>query len=360
MTPEGTVNVAGDGTYSSPDSVLATQVGTYTWHAHYSGDLNNSPADDNGASEGVIIVQAGPAINTAASVTAGGVVGTAVLTDNATLTGGYVPGGTISFSLTSPGGTTTPEGTVNVAGDGTYSSPDSVLATQVGTYTWHAHYSGDLNNSPADDNGASEGVIIVQAGPAINTTASVTAGGVVGSALLTDNATLSGGYLPGGTISFSLTSPGGTTTPEGTVNVAGDGTYGSPDSVLATQVGTYTWHAHYSGDLNNSPADDNGASEGVIIVQAGPAINTAASVTAGGVVGTALLTDNATLTGGYLPGGTISFSLTAPGGTTTPEGTVNVTGDATYPSPNSVLATQVGTYTWHAHYSGDVNNGAAD
>src|SRR5205809_208406 len=171
-------------------------------------------------------------------------------------------------------------------------------------------------------------------------------GGVVGVAVLTDAATLSGGYLPGGSIDFSLTAPDGTTTPEGSVAVTGDATYVSPISVLATEVGTYTWHAHYSGDTNNSPADDNGANEGVVTVQASPAINTQATVTAGGVVGSAVLTDTATLTGGYLPGGTISFSLTAPDGSTTPEGSVHVTGAGIYASPISVLATEVGTYTW--------------
>ncbi len=355
-TPEGSVTVTGDGSYNSP-SVVATEVGTYTWHAHYGGDVNNSPADDSGANEGVVTTQASPSIDTQASESDGGVVGLSSLTDVATLSGGYNPGGSITFTLTAPDGTTTPEGSVTVTGDGSYNSP-SVVATEVGTYTWHAHYVGDVNNSPADDSGANEGVVTTQASPSIDTQASESNGGVVGLSSLTDVATLSGGYNPGGSITFTLTAPDGTTTPEGSVTVTGDGSYNSP-SVVATEVGTYTWHAHYGGDVNNSPADDSGANEGVVTTQASPSIDTQASESNGGVVGLSSLTDVATLSGGFNPGGSITFTLTAPDGTTTPEGSVTVTGDGSYNSP-SVVATEVGTYTWHAHYVGDVNNSPAD
>ena len=50
------------------------------------------------------------------------------------------------------------------------------------------------------------------------------------------------------------------------MTVTGDGTYASPMSVLATAVGTYTWHSTYSGDTNNNPASDNGANEGLVTV----------------------------------------------------------------------------------------------
>ena len=161
-----------------------------------------------------------------------------------------------------------------MTGDAIYSSP-SVLATEVGNYTWHASYSGDTNNGPANDNGANEGVTTVMASPAIVTVASESNGGVVGASLLSDSATLSGGDNPTGSISFSLTAPDGTTTSEGSVSVAGDAIYSSP-SVLATEVGTYTWHATYSGDSLNNGASDNGANEGVVTTQAVPAIVTQA------------------------------------------------------------------------------------
>ena len=96
---------------------------------------------------------------------------------------------------------------------------------------------------------------------------SETAGGVVGTAILSDTATLAGGYLPGGTISFSLTDPYGNpvTLPanDQSVPVSDDGDYTTPTRILATEVGTYVWSASYSGDANNNPASDNGVNESV-------------------------------------------------------------------------------------------------
>ena len=359
--PEGSVVATGDGVYGSPTSVLATEVGTYSWHAVYSGNTLNAGASDNGANEGVTTIKASPAITTQATVSAGGVVGTALLADVATLSGGDGPTGTITFTLTAPDGTTAPEGSVVATGDGVYGSPTSVLATEVGTYSWHAVYSGNTLNAGASDNGANEGVTTIKASPAITTQATVSAGGVVGTALLADVATLSGGDGPTGTITFTLTAPDGTTASEGSVAVTGDGVYGSPTSVLATEVGTYSWHAVYSGNTLNAGASDNGANEGVTTIKATPAITTQATGTAGDVVGTSLLSDSAVLSGGYaVSGGTITFTLTAPSGGTTTE-SVGVTGAGTYVTPTAVLATQVGTYTWHASYSGaGVDNAAVD
>ena len=82
--------------------------------------------------------------------------------DTATLTGGYNPGGTITFTLIRPDGTTITVGTVPVTGAGTYSAP-TVLATQVGTYSWHASYTGDGLNNGAIDDGTNESVTTIKA-----------------------------------------------------------------------------------------------------------------------------------------------------------------------------------------------------
>ena len=356
----GTVPVSAAGTYNAPN-VTATEVGTYTWHASYSGDAFNNVAVDDGTNESVTTVDASPSISTSASETVGGVVGSSVLSDSATLSGGYnISGGSITFSLTSPDGNTSTVGTVPVTATGTYNAP-TVTATEVGTYTWHASYSGDGLNNGAIDNGANESVTTVNASPAISTSASESAGGVVGSAVLSDSATISGGYnVSGGSITFTITAPNGGTSTVGTVPVTSAGTYNAP-TVTATQVGTYTWHASYSGDSLNNGAIDNGANESVTTVNASPAISTSASESAGGVVGSAVLSDSATISGGYnVSGGSITFTITAPNGSTSTVGTVPVTSAGTYNAPN-VTATQVGTYTWHASYNGDsLNNGAID
>ncbi|HEV3137357.1 MAG TPA: SdrD B-like domain-containing protein, partial [Pirellulales bacterium] len=147
------------GTYSAP-TVTASEVGTYTWHASYSGDGLNNGAIDNGVNESLTTVKASPAISTQASEN-GNVVGSAILKDSATITGGYnITGGSITFTLTAPNNSTSTVGTVAVTAAGTYNSP-TVTATQVGTYVWHASYNGDGLNNGAIDNGVNESLTVI-------------------------------------------------------------------------------------------------------------------------------------------------------------------------------------------------------
>ena len=108
--------------------------------------------------------------------------------------------------------------------------------------------------------------------PKLVTTAS--AGGLVGT-VLTDQATLSGGVNPTGSITFRLYGPNDTSctgAPVFTSNaiaVNGNGTYASAPGYTSTAVGTYRWIASYSGDANNVaiPGACNGANESVTITQ---------------------------------------------------------------------------------------------
>ena len=75
--------------------------------------------------------------------------------------------------------------------------------------------------------------------------------------ILTDSATLSGGFEETGTITFDLYAPGGVA-PVDTeiVTVSGNGTYTTPTGytlpTTGTVTGTYQWVATYSGDGNNN------------------------------------------------------------------------------------------------------------
>src|SRR5207248_536888 len=128
-----------------------------------------------------------------------------------------------------------------VTGAGTYTTPTGYLPAAAGIYQWVASYSGDAFNLPVAGNRGDEPEFVLktvgghQGGVFISTLASESAGGVVGSAVLSDSAILSGGFQPGGSITFTLTQPDATTITVGTVTVAGDGTYAST-TVLATQV----------------------------------------------------------------------------------------------------------------------------
>jgi uncharacterized repeat protein (TIGR01451 family) len=336
--------------------------GTYTWSATYSGDLNNNSAiDQGGSAEQTVGSPASPSVLTTAipsHVTLGTTAPT--LSDSAVLSGGFFETGTITFVLTGPGGFSfTHTDTVN--GNGTYTASD-VLPTAgqlAGTYTWSATYSGDLNNNSAiDQGGSAEQTVVSPASPSLITTASPALTLGTTAPTLTDSAVLSGGFFETGTITFVLTGPGGFSfTHTDTVN--GNGTYTAADTLPTTgQVaGTYTWSAHYSGDGNNlSVNDQGGTGEQTVVSPASPTVVTTASpaVTLGTTGAT--LSDSAVLSGGFFETGTITFTLTGPGGFSfTHTDTVN--GNGTYTASDMLTAgAATGTYTWSAVYSGDGNN----
>jgi ELWxxDGT repeat protein len=356
-----TVPVNGDGTYATPTGYTlptsGTVTGTYQWDAVYSGNGDNNVASDNNdPAEQAVVSPITPTIDTNAAETAGGVVGTAQLSDSATLSGTFFGTGTITFTLTQPDSSTITVGTVAVSGDGIYNAP-SVTATEAGSYTWHASYSGDGNNNEATDDASNESLTTIKASPSISTNAGQQ-GNVVGAAVLSDSVTVSGGDSPGGVVTFTLDQPDGSTVTVGTVTVNGDGTYALAATVTATQVGTYTWHASYAGDGLNNGAVDDGTHESATTVKASPAISTSASEI-GNAVGSAVLKDSATLSAGYNETGTITFTLYAPDGVTVVDTeTATVNGDGTYSTANGYLPTATGTYQWVSSYGGDSTNNA--
>jgi hypothetical protein len=152
-----TATVTGNGTYSTAAGYTIPSTGTvtgdYYWTADYGGDGNNNTASDDGSSaqEKLTIKPASPQISTTPNP-ASGTVGV-TLNDSATLSAGYRPTGTITFQLFGPSDSTcsgTPAftNTVNVNGNGTYSTSAGFASNAVGTWHWIASYSGDGNNNP--------------------------------------------------------------------------------------------------------------------------------------------------------------------------------------------------------------------
>ncbi len=92
--------------------------------------------------------------------------------------------------------------------------------------------------------------------PTIVTTASP---GVAVGGTIEDQAVLSGGNSPTGTITFHLYAKSDTTCSTvlsaGTTTVNGNGSYASP-VVTENTAGSYQWTATYSGDANNAAAAD--------------------------------------------------------------------------------------------------------
>jgi hypothetical protein len=336
----------------------ATATGTDYWVATYNGDSNNSSVTSDAAAEPVTITLAIPSINTAQQPTTA-VVGTLVA-DQATVTGGDDPTGTVTFNLY-----------INSTGSGTplFTDADVALvngvatsagytATATGTDYWVATYNGDANNSAVTSDTALEPITVTPTAPSINTTQQPPTA-VVGTSIA-DQTTVTGGDDPTGTVTFNLYSNStGSGTPLFTdANVALVAGVATSTGYTANATGTDYWVATYNGDANNNAITSADAAEPVTVTPATPTLTTSASATAGGIVGTSVLADSATLAGGFNAGGTISFTLTAPDGTTSSIGQDTVTGAGTYNAPG-VTATEVGTYTWHASYSGDANNNGA-
>jgi hypothetical protein len=280
------VTVAGNGTYMSA-AISPALAGTYRWIATYSGDaLNNGAATlCNDPGESSIVIQSTPQLTTTASAPVG--IGGAIR-DTATLSGGTSPTGTIVFTVFGPDDATCAgppaftSAPIAVTGAGNYQSGD-FTPTLPGLYRFRATYSGDVNNiavGPTACNDPAEQVLVTAA-PTLTTTASAT---VPEGGAIHDTATLSGGITPTGTITFNLFGPDNATCAgapinTSTVNVAGNGTYVSPDFV--TQVngpagpGTYRFVATYSGDAKNAaagPTACNDPAEAVVVTNVAPAI----------------------------------------------------------------------------------------
>ena len=327
-----------------------------------------------GTNESFTVTQATTSLSTSASTNVS--VGSSV-SDAATLSNGYNPTGTITYTLYGPSPTqscTTQVGQVTksvTSGNGNYTSP-TITPTQAGTYWWIANYGGDSNNT-ATTNGCGatgESSVINKVTPTIITTTGSASFAVGGS--VSDTATFSLGYSATGTITWKVYASTDTScaTPlfsySSTATVSGNGSDSPAASVTPTSVGSYIWGFSYGGDVNNSAVSGcGGSNESFTVNKASPTLSVSASsnVTAGTPI-----TPSATLASGFLPSGTITFYVSGPGsnpascpGTMTLVGTAAVnSGNASYNSNASYTPTVVGNYWWYASYGGDgVNNSAA-
>jgi len=296
-----------------------------------------------------------PAINTSQQP-ATAAVGTSIA-DTATVSGGDNPTGTVTFNLyNNSTGTGTPLYTdANVPLSSGTATATGYIATATGTDYWVATYNGDSNNAAVSSGTASEPVTITPATPAIDTSQQP-ASATVGTSIA-DQATVSGGDNATGTVTFYLyNNSSGTGTPlytDASVPLV-SGVASSTGYTAAP--GTDYWVATYSGDSNNVSVTSGTAGEPVTITPATPAIDTSQQP-ASATVGTSIA-DQATVSGGDSPTGTVTFYLyNNSSGTGTPLFT-----DANVPLVSGVAtsagytAAAPGTDYWVAAYSGDSNN----
>jgi hypothetical protein len=101
-------------------------------------------------------------------------------------------------------------------------------------------------------------------GPTITTTPS---GSTPAGGNISDSATVLGGAMPTGNVTFTLFAPGDTTcsTPIATRTATLSGGHAASGNVPAGAAGTYRWVAAYSGDPHNRPAASRCGSETVVV-----------------------------------------------------------------------------------------------
>src|SRR2546426_955817 len=353
-TPVSTVTVT-NGIIPSSSQITPVPSGTYGFEASYSGDANNNPITSLCAS--LTVSKSSPTITTSLSLTTI-LVGSSV-SDSATMTSGYQPGGTVTYAFFIGGsctGTSTIVGSSVTVTNGVVPGSGSQGFNNAGSYSWNAAYNGDANNNAITS--PCEPLTVSKASPVVSTTLSanpITVGGSV-----SDFATMTGGFQAGGSATYFLFSGGTCTGAAGvvsTVSVVNGGISSSTPRTFSS-AGLYSWNAVYSGDANNngSPSSCEPLTVNPTIVTISTALSSS-SITVGGSV-----TDSATLTGvTSAAGGTVtynSFQTASCTGTPAVVSTVTVT-NGVVPGSASKILNSAGSFSWNALYSGDANNGGA-
>jgi hypothetical protein len=281
----------------------------------------------------VTVVKADQSINF--PLPGSGTVGDAPFAVSATASSGLP----VSFSVPSGGPCTISGTTVTISGPGTC----SITADQAGD--------GAYNAAPAVTNN----VTIAKASPTILGLAS--AGGPVGT-LVHDHATVAGGASPTGNVTFRLFADNACNIEVFTSTndlVGGTATSGS---FPPAAPGTYYWTALYNGDANNNTTTlvCNAPNQAVTITKASPVMSSQAS--AGGLPGTPVR-DVATLSGGSVPTGTVTFRLFSDNTCSTQVFTSTNALSGLTATSNWFTPATAGTYWWTALYNGDADNNTA-
>jgi uncharacterized repeat protein (TIGR01451 family) len=365
---------------------------------------NSAAADANVASSGSPLLPAeGPKVGitapasplaptvatnaSAASVTPGDAFHDSVDVGN---TGGA--SGTLDWRLVGPvapdsGGTcdnadwsgapTADSGTVAVVGNGTYATTDS-SETAAGCYGYVDTLSGSAWLAPVTVDAGTPGETVLVKPAALDTHASSVR--MLPGDKVSDSIALSGtGATPGnGTISWRLLGPvapaadgtcaglnwsGAPTDDSGTISISGDGTYTTASSA-PTATGCYSYGDSLDAPYPGAPSQSVAGTAGETVLVAVPSLSTtvsSASVKVGDKVDDSIVVHG---TGGQP--GTIAWTLLGPvapaaggscagvswaGAASAAQGTLTVTGDGVYTTPESALA-DAGCYGYEETLSG--------
>ena len=206
---------------------------------------------------------------------------------------GASPTGTVTFNLyDNPSASGTPLFTDTETLSGGTATSAGYTTTASWTDYWVATYNGDSNFDSVTSGAGSERVSVYVAQPAVNSSPSATSV-TVGQAT-SDQVTLSGGYNPTGTVLFRLyPSYGCLGTPLLTDTETVSGGIATSASYTTTATGVDYWVADYNGDSNNATAYGN-CDGGQVTVNAPTASISTAQQPASAAVGSSIA-DQATV-----------------------------------------------------------------
>jgi len=279
------------------------------------------------------------------------------LTNSATISGGYQPGGTVNYNLISGGCLGTPNTiAINTVSNGVVSPSPLQSFNGIGVFGWNIVYSGDNNNNPASSPCAL--LTVLKTNPTITTSLLHPAIAVDDSVY--GSATLNGGFQAGGSLAYKLFTDGGCSSASSIVSTVTVTIGIAPNSrqVVFNSSGTFGWRAAYSGDSNNNPIES--ACVSLTVNPWAPELRPAPStgtITVGDYLAISAILSKATTNAG----GTVTYNLFANGncgGTSTVISTVPVTSGIAQTSTKWQF-TSAGPYSWNAIYSGDLNNSPA-
>jgi len=337
ITPSSVTNASGVATATR---VLGTAPGSATATASVTG-LTGSPvtftATATTGHAATIALNAG----NAQTDTIGATLATAYAVLVTDRSGNPVSGTTVTWAVTGGGGSITPSSVTSVSGIATASR---VLGTTAGSATASATVAG-LSGSPVAFTAT------VTAGHA--TTIALNAGNAqtdtIGATLATAYAVLvtdrGGNPVSGTTVTWAVTTGGGSITPSSTTNASG---IASATRMLGTTPGSASASATVAG-LTGSPvaftATVTTGHAAIMALNSGDA----QTDTIGASLGTAyavLVTDRS---GNPVLGTTVTWAVTGGGGSITPSSTTNASGIA---SATRVLGTTPGSATASATVTG--------
>ena len=354
------------GTATSDPYTPAT-AGTYYFRVIYGGAAYHAGSQSGNTDEPLTVVPLSSATTTllsATSITLGQSV-----TDIATVTGSNgnspIPTGTVTFQVSTNGGTTfTAFGVVKTLSSGSAIS-DSYTPATAGTYYFRAVYGGDSIYSGSQSGNTEEPLVVEDVALITSaTTTLLSATSITLGQSVTDTATVTGSNgnspIPTGTVTFQVSTDNGTTFNDvGSVKTLSSGSAIS-DSYTPDSAGTYYFRAVYGGDSIYSGSQSGNTEEPLVvedvalITSATTTLLSATSITLGQSV-----TDTATVTGSNgnspIPTGTVTFQVSTNGGTTfTAFGVVKTLSSGSATS-DSYTPTLLITYYFRAIYSGDAN-----